>query len=112
MWGAVEPPEDRAHFIARQHHGEVLGAPGAHDLVQRLILRGRRDLAVGGEPRQESRDLGRAHLGWMALAVEEDVALVAGVSRTAGAVYPKVDMAAGSRSRHYISAARAGSPSR
>src|SRR6185436_16143237 len=42
--------------------------------AERLILRGRGDAAVHRERAQETRHLGRPHLGWMTLAVEEDIA--------------------------------------
>jgi len=42
--------------------------------AQRLVLRGRRDVALDGQGTQEPRDLGRAHLGGVTLVVKEDVA--------------------------------------
>src|SRR5712691_1380422 len=42
--------------------------------TERLVLCRCGDLSLDGQRRQETRDLGRAHLGRMALAVEDDVA--------------------------------------
>jgi hypothetical protein len=42
--------------------------------AQSLVLRGRRELIANGERRQERGDLDGAHLGWVTLAVKEDVA--------------------------------------
>src|SRR5262249_51626856 len=42
--------------------------------AQGLVLRGGRHLALNSQGGQERGDLGGAHLGWVALAVEEDVA--------------------------------------
>jgi len=42
--------------------------------AQRLALGGGGDLALDGEGAEEARDRGGAHVGGMALAVEEDVA--------------------------------------
>src|SRR5256885_6956529 len=43
--------------------------------AQRLVLRGRGDFPLDGEEREERGDFSGTHLGRMALAVEEDVAL-------------------------------------
>jgi hypothetical protein len=43
--------------------------------VEGLVLDGRRDSVANRECRQEGRDFCGAHLGGMALAMEEDVAL-------------------------------------
>jgi hypothetical protein len=40
--------------------------------AQRLVLGGGGNLALDGEGAEEARDLGGAHLGGMALVVEED----------------------------------------
>jgi hypothetical protein len=90
---AVEPLEDGADLVARQHDGQMLGPLGPDDVVeprevdaehlaiqkeqgaQGLVLGGGGDLALHGEGRQERGDFGGAHLGRVALAVEEDVAL-------------------------------------
>ena len=87
----VELGDDRAHLVARQDDGEVLGALGPDHVlqpgqvlvqdvtveeqegVQRLVLGGRGHLALDGQGSEEARDLGGAHLRGMALAVEEDV---------------------------------------
>jgi hypothetical protein len=92
-WHAVEPLQDGANLVPRQHDGEVQGPLGANDVVeprkldsehlaveeeqgaQSLVLGGGRDLAVNGERRQERGDFGGAHLSRVALAVEEDVPL-------------------------------------
>ncbi len=89
----IQPPEDHADFVARENDGQVLRAFGtdqvvkpwqlyAEDLaieeeqrVEGLILRGGSYSVTNGERRQEGRDFRRAHLGRMALAMEEDVAL-------------------------------------
>ncbi len=90
--GSVERVDDDLHLRAGQHDRDALGILGPHDVVeprqlllenlaieeeqraQRLVLRGRGDIAVDGQIAQEARDLGGAHLGRMALAVEDDVA--------------------------------------
>ena len=90
-WHAVEPLEDGADLVPRQHDGQMQGPLGADDVVeprkldaehlavekeqgaQGLVLGGGRDLVVNGERGQEGGDLGCAHLGRVALAVEEDV---------------------------------------
>ncbi len=78
---------------AREHDGEAHGAFGALDAVnerqvgaehlavkkqerrERLILRGGRDSPLVGQVRDVLTDLVGAHLGGVALAVEEDEAL-------------------------------------
>ena len=90
---AVEPLQDGADLVPRQHDGEVQGPLGPDDVVeprkldaehlvvekeqgaQGLVLGGGRDLVVNGERRQERGDLGGAHLGRVALAVKDDVPL-------------------------------------
>jgi hypothetical protein len=82
-----------SNLVPCQHDGQVHGPLGADDVVEprkfdlqhvaveekkraeRLVLRGRGDLPVNGERRQERGDFGAAHLGRIALAVEEDVPL-------------------------------------
>src|SRR5712692_9628459 len=92
-WHAIEPPEDGADLLARQHDRQVLGPLGPDDVVeprqldaehvaiqkqqgaQRLVLGRGRDFVLDRERGQELGDLGGAHLHGMALAVEKDVAL-------------------------------------
>jgi hypothetical protein len=80
------------HLAPREDHGDPIGAPGPHDLVepgqllpehvpveeeqcaQRLVLGGRGHVVLHGQRTQKLRDLGPAHLRRMALAVEEDEA--------------------------------------
>src|SRR5262245_4271291 len=84
--------KDRAHLVAREHHGEAGRPAGTHDVIepgqldsehlaieeqeraQRLILGGSRHAALDGERAEEARHLWSAELGGMALAVKEDVA--------------------------------------
>ena len=89
----LQPLEDRAGLVAREHGGQVLRAFGTDEVVkprqldtedlaieeeqrvEGLILRGRSYSVANRERRQEGRDFRGAHLGRMALAMEEDVAL-------------------------------------
>jgi hypothetical protein len=96
--GAVDARENGAHFLTREHDGDVQGALGAHDLGQprkidlehvaiqeqerreRLVLRGGRDAAIDGERREEPGDFDRAQLdGMAAAAVHDEPADPAGV---------------------------------
>jgi len=87
----VQFGDDRAHLVAGQDDGEVFRALGPDHAIkpgqvllqdvaveeqeraQRLVLGGGRDFALDGQGTEEARDLGGAHVGGMALAVEEDV---------------------------------------
>jgi hypothetical protein len=89
---AVQLGNDRAYFVAGQDDGEMLWAPGPDNVVaprqvlmqdvareeqeraERLVLGGGSHATVDGQGAEEARALRGAHLGRMALAVEEDVA--------------------------------------
>jgi len=89
--GAVKPLDDSADFLAGQDDRKALRALGSHDIVEpwqvdledvsiqkqesaeRLVLGGRGDVLLDGQPVEELCDLGGTHLGWMALVVEQDV---------------------------------------
>jgi len=88
--GHVE--EERSNLFAGQHDGQPRWSLRPDHVVeprqillenvaiqeeeraQRLILRGCRHVAFDGERAEKLGDLRSAHLGWMALAVEEDEA--------------------------------------
>ena len=90
---AVELLEHGADLVAAEDDGQPLGALGTHDAVepgkvdlqhvavqeqegaQGLVLGRGRDVAAHGQRGEEAGDLWGAHLGRVALAVEEDVAL-------------------------------------
>jgi len=87
---AGEPLEHGPHLVAGENDWQSLGSLCAHDVVeprqvdrqhvtieeqeraQGLVLGGGGDASLDGEGAQEPRDLGRAQLDGMALAVEED----------------------------------------
>jgi hypothetical protein len=89
---APQLTEESTHLVSARDYGQadcLLGPdhvvePGqllAEDVAvqeeeraQRLVLRGRRHVARGGQRARELAHLRRAHLGRMALAMEEDVA--------------------------------------
>jgi hypothetical protein len=82
--------DDRAHLVSSQDDGEVFRSLGPDHVIepgqvlvqdvaveeqeraQRLVLGGGGNLALDGEGAEEARDLGGAHLGGMALVVDED----------------------------------------
>ena len=91
-WCAGQRGEDCGDLLARQDYWQTFRALGPDDAVEprqvdlenvpveeeegakRLVLRGRGDAPIDGQRAQEARDLGGAHLGRVALAMEEDVA--------------------------------------
>jgi hypothetical protein len=89
---AVQLEDDRAHLVAGQNDGEAFRSPGPDDVVepwqvlmqdvaveeqeraQRLVLGRGGHPTFDGQGAEKACDFRRAHLGGMALAVEEDVA--------------------------------------
>jgi hypothetical protein len=88
----VQPAEDGAHLVPREHDGQPRRPPGANHVVdprhvdpedvaiqeehraERLVLRGGGHVAVGGECARECGDRLGPELPGMALAMEEDEA--------------------------------------
>jgi len=88
----MELADEGSHLIAGQDDRQSHGSLRSYDVVeprhvlpqhlaiekekraQRLVLGGRSDVAVHRQRAQVAGELGRAQLGWMAPAVEHDVA--------------------------------------
>ena len=86
----LEPLEHGAHLVAGEDDRQALGALRAHDAIepgkidlqhvpvqeqegaQSLVLGGGGHVAVDRQGGEETGDLGRTHLGRMALGVEEE----------------------------------------
>jgi hypothetical protein len=88
--GLLQSLDQAGDFVLRENHGQFARSLGASELaevaevdlqyvfvqeddgIERLILRGGRDVAIDCKVTQEAIDFCGSHLGWMPFAVEKD----------------------------------------